>query len=295
MNTISPLTKIVIQFLTWLNVKRPFTSAQNAERYLRHHAKRSQDPLRLPKLRSTVSNNSIQGYPVVNLMPNTTKPKGTIVMLHGGAYVRGPLAEHWRFADALVQGSGWQVILPIYPKAPQATVETALTWVNDILDDVLDQPKPVVLMGDSAGGGLALAIAIQRLQHHKTRPHQLFLLSPWLDIALRNPMIESLEHRDPILAREGLRSLGTKWSGSLSLDDPRVSPLKGLTMGLPPVTLWVGTEEIFYPDAQELHERASALGIPVELRVGEGLFHCYPIFPIPEAKLEIEALIQRLP
>ena len=289
------MTKIVINLLRWLRVKRPFLSSQNAERYLHHHAKRQNDPLRIPKLTSTLTSIINQGYSVVTLMPQGVDPKGTIVLLHGGAYVRRPLTDHWRFADALVNGSGWKVILPIYPKAPHATVETAMSWVDNIMDDVLDQPGPVVLMGDSAGGGLALALVIQRLQQMKTLPQQLILLSPWLDIALRNPALAAFEQRDPILAREGLRTIGQQWSGTVSLDDPRVTPLKGLMKGLPPLIISVGTEEIFYPDVIELSHRAKALGIQTELRVGQGLFHCYPIFPIPEAQPEIEAIIQRLP
>ena len=266
------MTKIVINLLRWLRVKRPFLSSQNAERYLHHHAKRQNDPLRIPKLTSTLTSIINQGYSVVTLMPQGVDPKGTIVLLHGGAYVRRPLTDHWRFADALVNGSGWKVILPIYPKAPHATVETAMSWVDNIMDDVLDQPGPVVLMGDSAGGGLALALVIQRLQQMKTLPQQLILLSPWLDIALRNPALAAFEQRDPILAREGLRTIGQQWSGTVSLDDPRVTPLKGLMKGLPPLIISVGTEEIFYPDVIELSHRAKALGIQTELRVGQGLF-----------------------
>ena len=286
-----PITQVVIKMLTGLKVKRSFCSADHTQRYLRYHAKRSTRPLELPKLRSEVAVEELDGATVVRLNPDHKVPQGTVVFLPGGAYVRPPLQEHWRFADGLVQRSDWQIIVPIYPKAPRATVTDALAMLHQLMNEI---HGPWILMGDSAGGGLALALTEELIHLKKRLPKHLILISPWLDIALRDPKSKELEPQDPILACEGLREIGRQWAGGLSTDDPRVSPLLGITPECPPMTLFTGTREIFTPDILTLHHKASSLGVDSTLIVGEGLFHCYPIFAIPEAQNALESILQRL-
>lgn len=269
--------------MRFFQVKRPFLSAQRAHRYMMHHAKLASRPLIIPRLKARISSAHLNGSSVVTLHPHSHPAKGTIVMLHGGAYVRQPLKDHWRFADRLVTSSGWQVIVPIYPKAPNHTVLEAITLINTVLDHAIESHPAVILMGDSSGGGLALAVTEERSKLRRPCPQQVILISPWLDIAVRNPHSKALESKDPILAIEGLREMGRVWSGGLSPDDPRVSPLLGLMPDLPPTTVIVGSNEIFYPDALTLYRDATALGVKCSLTIGEGLFHDYPLFEIPEA------------
>jgi acetyl esterase/lipase len=277
--------------MRFLKVKRPFLSAQRAHRYMMHHAKLASRPLIIPRLKARVSSTHLNGSSVVTLHPFNHPAKGTIVMLHGGAYVRQPLNDHWRFADRLVTSSGWQVIMPIYPKAPNHTVLEAIELVNAVLDLAIESNQAVILMGDSSGGGLALAVTEERGKQRTPCPQQVILISPWLDIAVRNPHAKALEAEDPILAIEGLREMGRVWSGGLSPDDPRVSPLFGLLPELPPITVIVGSNEIFYPDALTLNREATALGVKCSLIIGDGLFHDYPLFEIPEAQKALTAIV----
>jgi acetyl esterase/lipase len=277
-----------------LKVKRIFASKDTTQRYLRRHAKRARQPLRLPNLKSMIAISEEAGFPVVTLSLKDKVPHGVVVMFHGGAYVRSPLADHWRFADLLVQRTGWQVILPIYPKAPVSTVTESLAKVMPLVQSILSHHHPVIIMGDSAGGGLALAISELLAKASGPLPEHLILMSPWLDIALRHQQSEALDTKDPILSCVGLREIGQVWSGNLSPDDPRVSPLFGLTSALPPMTVITGTREIFYPDVLTLTQHAKRLGIDVELIIGEGLFHCYPLFDVPESqrvRLALEHLL----
>ncbi len=292
--SVHPVSSAVMALLNLIQVKRPFMSDKGAQGYLRTHAKRTARPLRLPAMTSSVDISADAGFPVVTLSPKNKVPSGILVMFHGGAYVRPPLADHWRLADRLVQRTGWQVILPIYPKAPQSTVTDALKKLMPWVNSILSHHHPVLFMGDSAGGGLALAVCEQLVKDHAPLPLHLILMSPWLDIALRNPQSEALEKTDPILGCEGLREIGRVWSKELSPEDPRVSPLFGLSSALPPMTVITGTREIFYPDVITLTQHATQLGIDVELIIGEGLFHCYPLFNVPEAQRVILTLEQLL-
>lgn len=291
---ISPITQTIMTMMRFLRVKRPFTSKANAQRYMRHHTRLANRPLRLPSLTSAMAISEELGFPVVTLRPKGKIPLGVVVMFHGGAYVRLPLADHWKFADRLVQKTGWQVVVPIYPKVPQHTVMHALAMVKTLVTRVLQHHHPVVFVGDSAGGGLALALTEILVNELQPSPEHLILLSPWLDIALRNPQSDALEREDPILACEGLREIGRIWSGDLSKDDPRVSPLLGLSSKLPPMTVITATEEIFYPDTQSLVQQASQLGIELDLTIGKGLFHCYPLFGVPEATSVVDSIIDRI-
>jgi epsilon-lactone hydrolase len=296
MSNATPMTAItqtVMTLMRLLRFKRPFETKAGAQRYLRQHSTQTGKPLRLPTVRSMIGISEEHGFPVVTLSPKNKVPSGIAVMFHGGAYVRLPLADHWKFADRLVQKTGWQVMLPLYPKAPNATASASLAKVMPLVLQVLHH-HPVVFMGDSAGGGFALALCEMLAKAHQPQPAQLILMSPWLDIALRNPQSDALEPLDPILACEGLREIGRVWSGGLSADDPQVSPLRGLTSDLPPMTVITGDHEIFYPDALTLARQAAHLGIEVDLTIGKGLFHCYPLFNVPESQPVLNSIIQTL-
>ena len=291
---VNPVTQMVMRSLRWLQVKRPFVSATNAQRYLRHYASRAKQPLPIPKLKSQRRLSEEFGFPVVTLSPKNKIPSGVVVLFHGGAYVRPPLADHWHFADHLVSRTQWQVIVPIYPKAPQSTVSETIEKVMPLLKHTLINHSHVVVVGDSAGGGLALALCEVLAHEGHPLPQHLVLLSPWLDIALRNPQTQALEAVDPILGVDGLREIGRIWSGDLRDTDPKVSPLFGLEPTLPPMTLITGTQEIFFPDILAMAKQAETLGLSVDLEIGEGLFHCYPLFAVPEAAPVFEGLVQRL-
>lgn len=291
---VNPVTHMVMHSLRWLQVKRPFVSATHAQRYVRHYTSKAKLPLPIPKLKSNRRLSEENGFPVVTLSPKNKIPSGVVILFHGGAYVRPPLADHWHFADHLVNRTQWQVIVPIYPKAAQSTANESIDKVMPLLKHTITNHSHVVVMGDSAGGGLALALCELLAKEGHPLPQHLVLLSPWLDIALRHPQSQALEAVDPILGVEGLREIGRIWRGDLSDTDPKVSPLFGLVPSLPPMTLITGTQEIFYPDILAMAKQAEALGLSVELEIGEGLFHCYPLFTVPEAAPVFELLVQRL-
>lgn len=202
-----------------------------------------------------------------------------IFFLHGGVYVEQPTLAHWIFLERIRRLSNCQILIPIYPKAPNHTVEAVLPAVRRLFEKQTAQR--VVLMGDSAGGGLALALA-QCLGRRK--PDQLILLSPWLDIALTEPGIPFLQPLDPMLDAQRLRMLGDAWRGVVATDDPWVSPIYGRVITECPTALFVGTHELFLADARKLRRIYREAGIELEYHEGKRLNHDYPLFPIPEAR-----------
>ena len=145
-------------------------------------------------------------------------------------------------------------------------------------------------MGDSSGGGLALAFAESLRDSGDPMPERLVLLSPWIDVTMTNPAIPALEEGDFILSAYGLAGLGKLWAGEVDVRDSRVSPLYGSMTGLPPTLIFCGTDEILRPDITLLHEKMKAAGTKSRLVIGEGLWHVFPSYDIPERDTYIDMI-----
>jgi acetyl esterase/lipase len=149
-------------------------------------------------------------------------------------------------------------------------------------------------MGDSAGGGLALAVG-QGLRDRGLTPRRIVLISPWLDVATEDPASRALADRDPMLAIPGLVEAARSYAGPLALDDPRVSPLHGALTQLPPITVFTGTEDLLNPDSHRLADACAAAGVSCELIEETEQPHVYPLLPTREgqaARRRIVALLQ---
>jgi acetyl esterase/lipase len=141
-----------------------------------------------------------------------------------------------------------------------------------------------VVMGDSAGGGLALAVAQQLRDAGGTPPDRLVLLSPWLDVTCSHPDQPALARLDRMLGIPGGRVLGRWYAGARAVDDPLASPLFGDLRGLPPIQVFSGTHDVLNPDARRLRDLAARAGATCDLREYPGMFHVWVLLSIPEAK-----------
>jgi len=221
-----------------------------------------------------------------------------ILYLHGGAYVDQPVLAHWTFLDKLVKHTQARVIVPIYPKAPVHHYGETFEGLCKIYKSLLETVAPgeIVVMGDSAGGGIALAFAQTLLQEKLPQPKNIILLSPWLDISMDNPHIGALERKDPMLRTEYLKAMGKAWAGTDDVHGYQVSPIYGPLEGLGRISLFVGTHEIFLADALKLKARARQKAVGLDYHEYPKMNHVFPLFPIPEAKRalkEIVAIINR--
>lgn len=235
------------------------------------------------KLSSDVSESVVNGNTVYRLSP-AEPPAMTVLYLHGGAYINDASAYQWKLCDKLVQKANAEVIFPIYPLTPNHTWDETYDLLTVLYQDVLENAAgPVILMGDSAGGGLAVAFCEYLAELGMEQPDKLILFSPWMDISMSNPEAADYEKADPMLSAYGLAEMGKCWAGELDTQDYRVSPIFGDISTLHDVYLFVGTREIFYPDVTEFYSMLQAQGIDAELYIGEGMNHVYPLYPIPEA------------
>lgn len=217
------------------------------------------------------------------------RPQGrTVMYLHGGAYIRPSDARHWRFATRLAHSLGARTVVPAYPLAPEFTVEDSFEDMVELFLEVADaSPEGVVLVGDSAGGGYALALAQALRERGGPQPERLVLLAPWVDLTGKTPGMLEAAADDPWLSFPHLSLYASFWAGSddpLELSDPRVSPGLGALAGLPPTLVMCGTRDLLKPGCDALFARARAADWPLEYVVAPGLIHVYPLLPIPEAR-----------
>jgi acetyl esterase/lipase len=234
------------------------------------------------------------GWRVYEMAPREGPlPAHRVVYLHGGGYVGEIDAAHWRVCRRICTLVPARVAVPIYPLAPGATAVTTVPTAADIVEDLLQvtgDDSFVTLMGDSAGGGMALAVA-QELRDRGAGAPRLILIAPWLDVTMTYENLDEAATRDPMLSIARLRKAGEFYAGDLGLKDPRVSPLYGDLRGLGPITVFVGTRDLLLYDSRRLRDLAQAEGVQVTYYEEEELIHVWPILPLPEARRARTAIV----
>jgi acetyl esterase/lipase len=258
------------------------------------------EPSRRMVRRLRVQCHELRGSPVYTLAPRREAGAGHVLYLHGGAYVFGIARQHWQFLARLVDRLGCTITVPLYPLAPEHTHEDALALAVRVYRDLARAvaPSELTLMGDSAGGGMSLALAQLLAGERLPQPAHVVLLAPWLDATMSDPATASLEPLDPMLAAPGLVEAGRMYAGRDDPRDPRISPLYGRLDGLAPLSLFVGTRDILLVDARRLRARAAAEGVPLDYLELDGMFHGWVVLPLPEAAQVVEqitAIVARTP
>lgn len=284
----------------WQLGKEAYTTEEAFEEYLAEKREENAQEYQLPEdAEFTVSVKSVERGGCEGFILNEDAARA-VFFFPGGSYIDQPRAVHWTFLNALAEQAGVCVVVPIYPKLPDADAETAYESLTAFYRDCLEKDGPwdeIVFMGDSAGGGMALSFAMQLRDAGAAGPDRLVLICPWVDVTLTNPDIPAYEKKDRTLDSEQLRRLGELWAGSLSTADPIVSPLYGAFDGLGSVTLYTTTAELLCPDIRLLYDEMLAQGADVELRECVGMYHVWPLYigyNVPETEATFEEIVSLL-
>ena len=271
------------------------TAAQEVERLEARRAA-GETPCRLPEsvaFRTTVKEYDREGMQVFSLNDDAGGDV-TVLYLHGGAYINNINAYQWRFMDRLAAEAHCRVIAPAYHLAPFGDYARAYEDLTGLWAELAEAHSGgrLLLMGDSAGGGLALGLAQSLVRSGAPLPERLILFSPWVDVSMENPEIERYVPVEPILHLELVKVHGRYWAGEGDTHQWQVSPLYGDMTGLPPVKLYCGTRELLYPDILLASERLRDAGVDMSLHVARGLNHDYPLMPLPEAEATVREVIE---
>jgi len=200
------------------------------------------------------------GVPVERLEPQSGS-SGAILYLHGGGYVQGSPRVQRVAAARLALGAGAVSCAPDYRLAPEHPFPAAFEDCLAVYRALAERGTTIVIAGDSAGAGLALAVALAA-KDRGIPPAGVFLICPWLDLTADR---SSGPDRDPILSRRFLVNGLHGYLAGRDAADPRCSPLLGDLAGLPPLLVHTAEEDPLRPDSEALAERASAAGVDVEL------------------------------
>lgn len=241
----------------------------------------------LPKLfkeKSKLERYQIDEMPVFKFSRNLDDDIG-ILYLHGGAYIHQPSIFHYRFIDELVQTTGVTVEMPIYPKAPNDIFVRSYELIIDLYHRMVEEYDSVMIIGDSAGGGLAVGLMQLIKEQNVKQPIHTFLISPWVDITMENEQITpQLQDDDPMLNIESLKFSGELWSGHVDKKHYLLSPTYGDLQHLPPISIFVGTREILLPDIRLFNKKLQLCNGKVEYHEFVNQNHAFPLYPIEEAK-----------
>lgn len=236
------------------------------------------------------------GVPAEFLEVNSGKHDKVILQLHGGAYLVGFLDMYRKFASRYLSFSGDISVLSLdYRIAPKyqypAALDDALSSWNWLLENGY-KAKNIIVVGDSAGGNLALTLTLKLRENGLDKPDALVLMSPWADMS-GSGLSRTLNYkRDPMFGKragdEGAndrRKPGNPYAGDTNLCDIHLSPVYADLSDFPPMLIQVGDWEMLFDDARTIANKAWKAGVDVELMVYPGMFHVFQAFyTLPESK-----------
>jgi triacylglycerol lipase len=219
----------------------------------------------------SVRHRQFNDWALCTLQPDPLSGK-YVLAIHGGGFAYEATILHWRSYAAIARRSAATVVVPIYPLAPRGTAGTVVPQMADLIASMIHEhgPHNVSVLGDSAGGGIALCAVQELVRRNVTVPARMVLLSPVLDATLSNTEIQFVN--DPMLSVDAIKTQFELWAGDRDLIDPLVSPLYGSLSGLPPTAVYAGSREVLGPDAVVLQDKALATpgaDFTFDLRKGE--------------------------
>lgn len=210
-----------------------------------------------------------------------TDSDSIILYLHGGSYMAELKQEHWLFFEGLLQDTNATLVVPDYPLTPKYNYKDVFTMMEPCYEKILEneQDKTWIVMGDSAGGGLALALLEKMGEKGRKMPDALFLLSPWLDTSMENQKIDEVQSKDPMLSKPALKLAGEQYGRDIKEEDTYlVDPLYGPLQNLCPIVVFTGTADILNPDVAILEQRCKEAGTQIIVKEYENAIHDFILY-----------------
>ena len=208
------------------------------------------------------------------IRPSDSAADRAILFIHGGGYHLGDAASYRGFASQIAVRTGCPVFVMDYPLAPEQRFPAAFDAVVQALDWLAASGiRQIAIVGDSAGGGLALSVLAEPIL--KGRLVSVVVFSPWTDLAFTGQSFNDPNTRDPVFQPVVLSNLANLYLAGADPKDPRASPLYGIPDDLPPIAIQIGSEELLLDDSQRYAELAANRGGVVTLDIFEGMHHVF--------------------
>ncbi len=221
------------------------------------------------------------GVPVVTVeIPGTEEERAVVLYLHGGAYAIGSAADSVGLAADVCRRVGARAVSVDYRLAPEhpfpAALDDAVAVYRALLDDGVPSTK-IAIVGESAGGGLAVATLVAIANAGLPQPSSAVVFSPWADLTVSGASATGKADVDPVLTAEALRTRARDYLGGAAVT-PLASPVSADLTGVAPLLIQVGSHEILLDDAVRLASRAAYCDVPVELQVWPQVPHVFQAY-----------------
>ncbi len=227
--------------------------------------------------------------------PEINKDK-VILFLHGGAYIAGSAKTSLYHSIYISRVSKTLLLSVNYRLAPEhpypAALEDAVKVYKWLVEEKDFLAKNIIVAGESAGGGLAVALLLKLRDLGLELPAAAVLISPWADLAFTGKSFRARAKLDPFLTSDGLDFSANLYIGDANAKDPLISPVYADFHDLPPLFINAGTAEILYDDAVRVAERATVAGVDTILDIWDDMIHNFPAFAVvaPESQEAIEKI-----
>ncbi len=214
------------------------------------------------------------------------------VYLHGGGYAIGSRRSHREVASRYGRALNARTLLVEYRRAPEYPCPAQLDDAVAVYDALLEsgvEPQKIAVCGESAGGGLTIALLTELVRTGRRIPAVAAVVSPWVDLTLSGDSLAENDRSDPVVVREVIERYRDWVCAGLASDDPRVSPAHGDLAGLPPTFVTASNSEMLRDDARLLVDRLTAAGVPVAADILDEALHAWTLFPyLPESRRTVE-------
>jgi acetyl esterase/lipase len=235
---------------------------------------------------------SLNGLPARTIVVREARPGADMLFLHGGAYAVGSFRNYGHFTWRLGRAARARVLALDYRKAPEhpfpAALEDALAGYRWLIDQGA-RPDRILVAGDSAGGGLTLALLLKLRDGGIPLPAGAVTMSPWTDLAMTGESLHSKADSDPMLVASEIPRHAAMYLDHADPRNPYASPLYGDPRGLPPTLIQAGGDEVLLDDAVRMAAKMQAAGCDVELQVWPRMPHVFQLLAtvMPEARAAV--------
>jgi len=233
---------------------------------------------------------------ITQIIPNDPK-NYLIIYIHGGAFVSGPAKHHWDTIKTIAKQTNYKVWMVDYPKAPENKIDTISENIDAVYARAIEDysEDKIMLVGDSAGGALALSLTQRLIKNGIRKPEKLIAITPVVDASLSNFQIDKVDKIDPMLSKKGVLSAKKMCAVKNNLKDPRISPIFGDFDNFPETILFSAEHDILYPDQLLLVKVLEEKKIDFKVITGKEMPHIWPILPVmKESKTALQTLIDTL-
>jgi len=282
--------KSYLKFLRTLQRGQDLTLSEQRNR-LEHFA----GTFRVPKT-VRIESARINQISVEWIIPDNYIGDVVIMYMHGGAYCAGSLNTHRAFLGRLALACGCKVLNIDYRLAPENPFPAALDDVFAAYNYLMKTfpERKIVFAGDSAGGGLSIALAMKLRDEKIALPAACVLMAPWVDLSCDNATYQSVGKKDVLLNQKRLKQNARMYAGPEDIRHSYISPVYGNLSGLPPVLIQVGTHDMLLGEAQLLAERLESAGTAVTFEVWPKMMHGWQVLGnlIPESRWAIQKIAE---